>query len=461
MRRALLISLLSLLGILLAACGPKATPTPQVVVTEVPVIVTQTVEVQKEVQVAYDPVKEAMELLPTSLHGTTDGKKYFYSKENGGIETLTGIPYEQLPCKGCHTLYNKVEGKVGQPRCESCHIDQNFAYAPVQAAVKLPNFPDDGRMQGCLSCHRRQGFEYTLMKTVTDEAGNPVMDPVTGKPYQVPAITDVHRSAPPAGKGMACVNCHTKEQMHGDGKAYKSLLESPNTQCTDCHVKEKLSQTPGHTIHGENMTCAACHAQTVVSCQGCHLNAVLAGAPEFPNQRVIGWKFLVMNNEGKYELGNLMSITFTTETGEVKSFAVIAPFYDHSIAKPKTREEKIALCASCHNNPNVKALQETGTLVISKWDEAQGKMVYPTKGVVPVPENYQQAFKLAYPYITNIDEVVQAWQEGKPQPEVEKLAKWAFGEEGPELWQMLFAKPLDKLPLQMDMQVIESFFPQQ
>ncbi len=85
---------------------------------------------------------------------------------------------------------------------------------------------------------------------------------------------------------------------------------------------------------------------------------------------MIGWKFLLRNDEGKYELGNLISITFTTESGEVKSFAVIAPFHDHSIAKPKRREEKIALCASC---PNVKALQ-IGTLVISQWDEAQGKM---------------------------------------------------------------------------------------
>ncbi len=452
MKRIVSPALLSFaLAFLSAACGRAATQ------PAAPPVTTQIVEVTKEVP-APGAADQAREWLPTSLHGTTAGMGYFYAKENGGMETLTGVPYRDLPCKGCHALYNKVADKKGQPRCESCHI--NDKYAPPQAAVKLPQFPDDGRAQGCLSCHRRQGFEYTKTTVVLDENGKPVTDPVKGIPYEVPAITDVHRSAPPSGKGLTCVNCHGTEQTHGDGKQYNTLLESPNTQCTDCHATDKLSQTPGHTVHGSNMTCAACHVQTVVSCQGCHLNEVIAGGPEFPNARVFGWKFLIMNNEGKYELGNLMTAVYTTQEGEVKTFAVLAPFYDHSVGKPKTREEKIALCASCHASSNVKAYQENGAIIISKWDEAQGKMVYPTKGVVPVPTNYQEAFQIAFPIITNIDQVVQAWKEGRPQADVEKLTQWAFGKEGVDLWQMLYAKPLDKLPLQMPIEQIETFFPQ-
>lgn len=445
---------LSAIGLILAACGTKTAEPPA------PTTVTQIVEVTKEVVVTVeppDPAEQAMEWLPTSLHGTTAGMGYFYAKENGGMENLTGVPYEDLPCKGCHTLYNKVEDKKGQPRCESCHI--NDKYAPPQAAVKLPQFPDDGRQQGCLSCHRRQGFEYTKTTVVLDENGQPVQDPVKGIPYEVPAITDVHRSAPPNGKGLACVNCHGVEQMHGDGTAYNNLFDSPNTQCTDCHATEKLSDTAGHKIHGENMTCAACHAQTVVSCQGCHINEVVQGGPEFPYQRVFGWKFLVVNNEGKYELGNMMTAMWTTDTGEVKSFVAMSPYYDHSIGKPKTREEKIALCASCHVNETVKTYQETGVIVISKWDEAQGKVVFPTKGVIPVPANYQEAFKIAFPVISNIDEVVQAWKDGKPATEVEKIAKWILGKEIVDLWQMNYAKPLDEMPLQMLIEQIEAFFP--
>jgi len=73
---------------------------------------------------------------------------------------------------------------------------------------------------------------------------------------------------------------------------------------------------------------------------------------------------------------------------------------------------------------------------------------------------YQQAFQIAFPVITNIDPVVQAWKEGKPQADVEKLTQWALGKEGVDLWQMLYAKPVDKLPLQMPIEQIETFFPQ-
>jgi len=453
------------LTLLIVACGGATSPPVEVtrvveVTREVPVEVTRVVTQEVPVEVkAPSPADLAYEWLPTSLHGTTAGMRYFYAKENGGMEILTGVPYEDLPCKGCHTLYNKVEGKVGEPRCESCHI--NDKYAPPQAAVNLPHLPKDGRAFGCLSCHRRQGFEYTKTTVVLDENGQPVTDPVKGTPYEVPAITDVHRSPPPNGKGLTCVNCHGIAQTHGDGTPYNNLFDSPNTSCFDCHVQETLSQTPGHTLHGQNMTCAACHAQTVVSCQGCHLNAVVAGAPEFPNARVFGWKFLLKNNEGKYELGNMMTAMWTTAEGEVKTHVAIAPYYDHSIGKPKTREQKIALCASCHNSPNVAAYNESGAIVISQWDEAQGKMVYPTKGVVPIPQDYQTALRLAFPVISNIDEVAQAWKDGKSAAEVEAIAKWVFGKDSVDLWQMNYAQPLDKMPTQFTQEQIEALIPEQ
>jgi len=473
---------LGVLVLLASACAPtpQEIPTPivmtRVVTVEVPKEVTVevpkevTVEVPKEVIVEVPkevtgtlpgPAEQAYEWLPTSLHGTTRGKAYWYSKENGGMETLTGVPYEQLPCQHCHTLYNKVEGKVGEPRCESCHI--NREYAPVQAMVKLPQFPDDGRAQGCLACHGRQRFEWGATKPRVDAEGKPVVDPVTGAPMTEPVVTDVHRNPSPYGKGigLTCVNCHGIGDTHGDGNIYNTMLESPNTECTTCHPTETLSQTPGHTIHGKNVTCEACHAQTVVSCQGCHLNGVLAGLPEYPHARVAGWKFLVLNQESKYDLGNVMAAVYTTDAGEAKTFVAIGPYYSHSIKYPTTREEKVATCAACHTSDAVKAYTESGTIVLSRWDEKEGKLVFPTKGVVPIPKDYQTALRLAFPYITNIDEVLAAKKEGKPQTELEKLTRWAFGKDTVDLWQMLFAKPVEKMPPQMPKEALESFFPAQ
>jgi len=39
-----------------------------------------------------------------SLHYTTRGMAYWYDKANGGLETLTGIPYSspKLDCLNCH-----------------------------------------------------------------------------------------------------------------------------------------------------------------------------------------------------------------------------------------------------------------------------------------------------------------------------------------------------------------------
>jgi hypothetical protein len=448
-------ALLAALGlvVLIAASCSNAAPTPEVVEKEVTRVVTQEVpvEVTREVQVTQvvevtppSSADLAAEWMPDSLHGTTRGMGYFYSKEQGGFETLTGIPYEQLPCQNCHTKYNKGD-QQGETRCEACHIADPERFAPPQASVKMPQYAETG-LSGCLSCHRRQGFEYTKTTVVLDENGQPVTDPVKGTPYEVPAITDVHRSPSPNGKSLACVNCHDTVATHGDGNTYNNLFDSPNTQCTDCHAAEKLSQTEGHTAHADDMTCAACHAQTVVSCQGCHLNEVIAGGPEFPYQRVFGWKFLVRNNEGKIDLGNLMTAMYTDDQGDVKSIAVMSPYYDHSIGKPK---DVAALCAQCHDNPAVKAYAETGQIVISKWDEKEGKVVFPNKGVIPVPQDYQSAFQIVFPVISNIDEVVAAWKEGKPQTEVEKLAKWVLGDSAPDMWQMNYATPLEKMPPQM------------
>lgn len=106
--------------LLIVACARTAPPPVEVtrvveVTREVPVEVTKVVEVTRQVPIevtrvvtqevpvevkAPSPADLAYEWLPTSLHGTTAGMRYFYAKENGGMEILTGIPYEDLPCKG-------------------------------------------------------------------------------------------------------------------------------------------------------------------------------------------------------------------------------------------------------------------------------------------------------------------------------------------------------------------------
>ncbi len=65
-------------------------------------------------------------------------------------------------------------------------------------------------------------------------------------------------------KGMMCNDCHNKQEMHGDGKLYKSKNDvKDRPKCLSCH-QDKGNQV-AHTIHKDK-----------VSCQGCHSSANIA-----------------------------------------------------------------------------------------------------------------------------------------------------------------------------------------
>lgn len=437
MKRVLNYAALMVLAVLVASCAP------QVVTVEVPVEVTREVRVTAppieqtrvvEVIRAATPVDDEVQvaaIFPQSLHATTRGMAYFYGRAQGGFEQLTGLAYDQLDCRSCHALYNRAPGLVGQSRCESCHIDRDYAKAPPQGPVKLPYFPDDGRDQGCLACHTRQGYE---IRATTDDGR--------------PAITDIHRSLPPVGRGLQCTNCHTQNDTHGDGQTYNSMLESPGVTCEDCHQPADLPQNIAHLTHGQNMECDACHVQTVVSCTNCHLNLAVPdssgrAAESFPYDRTYGWKFLIKRN-GKIAVGNLMTLVYT-RGDQTSTFAVIAPFHDHSVKSLKG-EDLNQVCGQCHSNANVAEYQRSGTITISQWDDRRKQLTFPARAavVIPVPTDYATAFKIDFARIANLDEVRAA-----PPADQERLAQWEFAKSGVDLWQMLYAEPLDRLPPQI------------
>lgn len=395
MRIATLIVALVGLALLLVACAQE----PQVVVTEVPVEVTKEVVVTKEVPVEVvktvevqvekiveveppAPWEVAEEHVPISLHGTTAGMAYFYSAEQGGFETLTGVPYEELACKNCHV--GEVDGQV---ECNKCHITQSVD-AP-------PQFK-------CIACHGRQNFEI-----------------MARKPDGSPGMTDVHYA-----KGMQCVNCHSMEQLHGDGEEYNSLHETVNVECSNCHTE--VADNQAHQVHGENMDCAACHVRNVINCVNCHFETELEEDRKVANTRYFNWRFLVKRaSDGKITTGIIMSMVF-----EDKSFVAAAPFYGHTIGVPDPE----TICAECHQNANVAAYNETGKIQIQKWNEAEGKFEFAT-GVIPFPPDYQDAFDMDF-----VTRDGDSWNETS--------SNWTFLKSGVDLWQMLYAEPLDEMPPQ-------------
>lgn len=171
-----------------------------------------------------------------SLHFIAQGMGYWYSKEQGGLETLTGIPNEKRGCKNCHTEC-----------CARCHKTEKMVGDCKRASYST------GRARNpdvCLGCH---GREKTMIR-------------VNDKLKQ----DDVHLA-----KGMRCLDCHSAREMHGDGNPYKSLKQTRamDAKCENCH--DPVKPTESHTTHQGKLDCKACHIRHVVTCTNCHFDTLV------------------------------------------------------------------------------------------------------------------------------------------------------------------------------------------
>lgn len=262
-----------------------------------------------------------------SLHSTTGGMAYWYDKKNGGLETLTGIPYHdaRLDCLNCHVA-----------SCDACHtIDKEgvLSYS-VQAA----------RDQAvCLRCHKRARAIMKIDKEAKQE--------------------DVHFS-----RNMGCISCHTARDVHGDGREYSSMKEKGaiDAQCEKCH--DSIAPSASHKIHGDKLECKACHIRRVVSCTNCHFDTIV-NEKKRVDIKLTDWVFL-MNYNGKVTSANMQNFVASGDN----TFLIFAPQNSHSIMRD-ARE-----CGDCHATEIVKEIQ--GGKIRLTWFE-NGE-VRNTKGVIPV-----------------------------------------------------------------------------
>jgi hypothetical protein len=322
------------------------------------------------------------ELLETSQHGTTRGMEYWYEEEQGGFESLTGVPYSQLGCFGCH---------VEPSECTTCHEE-------TKAFVDTPT--DDK----CLACHGRQGAEMNH------------------------GFTDVHRDA-----GMMCADCHGANTVHGDGEPENSMLvgNTIEVRCTDSGCHENVPGNTFHGVHGDNMECAACHTQSVVNCYNCHFESEVAGVGKIAFGQFKNWRLLLLRDredgsDPKIDVGNFMTLTY-----EGKAFVAMAPFYAHTISKNAIED-----CDDCHNNEYVEEYEQTGQIVMSTWNEADSTLApsIKGKGIIPVPPDWETS--LIFEFAT-LD---------PDNPDNPGGRKWIRVEPTEVGHQMLFAEPLEGLP---------------
>ncbi len=207
-------------------------------------------------------------------------------------------------CSSCHFVL--PEGKKRKSVTESGddndnnnpQKDKNFHPLIIK---KVPN-------SNCIRCHNRSGrigisytgvFESEGYGTPFEKGGLSSKQ-LPGSRFYLKLAEDIHHK-----KGMACIDCHTRNEVMGDGNSYAHYEDQLEISCIMCH-----SETPGMTnkkekvetiieedgrffmigkLDGkryplyppkigvcnmkghERVGCEACHSTWVPQCYGCHV----------------------------------------------------------------------------------------------------------------------------------------------------------------------------------------------
>jgi len=238
-----------------------------------------------------------------SLHYTNKGLEYWYSKEQGGLERLTGIPFSKLDCTRCHVR-----------TCDTCHkkeVDGKPIYSLETARGQ----------EVCQNCHTVDALEK--VKKNKEASG-----------------LDVHFK-----NEMKCMDCHSAREIHGDGIAYNSIQQpgAMDTKCENCH--SPLPESTSHTVHKGQLDCNACHVRNVPTCYNCHFDTRVKEnkSISLPLKNIL----FMVNHEDKVTLAN-----FHTFVYQNKAMIAFGPAFPHDVMKEGRQ------CEECHNTQIIEDIKK-------------------------------------------------------------------------------------------------------
>lgn len=243
--------------------------------------------------------------------------------------------YLREQCLRCHTWSQggRQDGDYRASGCAACHAVYSDA-GTYEGADKAIDRKQKGRPRlhrltklvpesQCIHCHNRGGRTGVsfIGEMESDgygspwgtEAGKKGGATLHGKTYNH-LTSDVHYE-----KGMSCIDCHTRRDLHGDGRLYQKREQAVEVRCEDCHgtarADSKLVTSWGNPLdnlkrgpkgvtlvtrlggkelpvqqtrevmrrgsrearaamgiaaHMNRMECYSCHAKWAPQCYGCH-----------------------------------------------------------------------------------------------------------------------------------------------------------------------------------------------
>ena len=131
-------------------------------------------------------------------------------------------------CAACHMVYSDDGLYAGSDPT----IDPSEKGHPIKHEIttKIPEFQ-------CIHCHNRGGRTgVSFIGTIeSDGYGSPWTDTGGKQPqlhgkYYNHLTPDVHFE-----RGMTCIDCHTMQDLHGDGNIYSKKELAVEIECVDCH----------------------------------------------------------------------------------------------------------------------------------------------------------------------------------------------------------------------------------
>jgi hypothetical protein len=219
--------------------------------------------------------------------------------------------YRASGCAACHILYSDNGTYEGGDKAIA--KDQKDRPIVHRITTKIPETQ-------CIHCHNRGGRTgVSFIGTMESDAYGTPWTATGGKQGQLHGkfynhlAKNVHYE-----KGMTCIDCHTMQDLHGDGNIYQKKWQAVEIECIDCHgtmtsrsnlktswgnpltnvMEEKgkivlASKMDGRkhivpqitdvkyspegqtamvivTVHMEKLECYACHARWAPQCYGCH-----------------------------------------------------------------------------------------------------------------------------------------------------------------------------------------------
>lgn len=204
-----------------------------------------------------------------SLHEQGLGQKAMVAGRSGvdSFDQLTEAMkdgYEDN-CATCHAS------------CGDCHVNRPPAGGgglyDGHNFQKTPNMRDH-----CTTCHvSRGGHAYFGIAPGT--------------------VPDAHLTE----AGFTCMNCHSQDEVHGDGEIYDQRYKMKLLPgCDDCHTDIE-DDNLYHSTHIETFNCQACHSQVYNNCGSCHIGAEGARIPSY-NGFKIGMNPIPETKPYKYAL---------------------------------------------------------------------------------------------------------------------------------------------------------------